>query len=51
MRKEAIGPRGGSATLYLWLEKQNYPEGFQVLCANCNTARTKGVCPHQEDQQ
>ena len=51
VRKKAIGPNGGSATLYHWLEKQNYPEGFQVLCSNCNTARTKGVCPHQEDQQ
>lgn len=23
-------------TFYGWLRKNNYPEGFQVLCANCN---------------
>jgi len=23
-------------TLYRWLVKNNYPEGFQVLCFNCN---------------
>ena len=49
--EKATGPKINSTALYHWLEKQNYPEGFQVLCANCNTARTKGVCPHQEDQQ
>jgi hypothetical protein len=21
---------------YTWLKQNNYPEGFQVLCANCN---------------
>lgn len=42
------GPRGGR-TLYQWLRKRNYPEGFQVLCYNCNMARAKydGVCPHK----
>ena len=49
--EEAAGPKSNSTVLYHWLEKQNYPEGFLVLCANCNTARTKGGCPHQEDQQ
>ncbi len=28
--------QGAGATTYLWLEKNNYPVGFQVLCANCN---------------
>ena len=51
IRKKAVGLKSSSSALYHWLEKQNYPEGFQVLCANCNTARTKGGCPHQEDQQ
>lgn len=22
--------------LYTWLRQQNYPKGYQVLCANCN---------------
>lgn len=32
-----------------WILKNNYPEGFQILCANCNFGRriNKGVCPHQ----
>lgn len=26
----------GTNYLYTWLRKNGYPEGFQVLCANCN---------------
>lgn len=34
--------------LYLWLKKNNCPEGFQVLCSNCNKAKWQfGKCPHQ----
>lgn len=29
------GHRGGIQTYY-WLRKMNYPDGYQVLCANCN---------------
>jgi hypothetical protein len=40
---------GGSAGMYRWLKANNYPPGFQVLCANCNLGRlvNGGVCPHQ----
>jgi hypothetical protein len=24
------------STLFAWLIRHNYPEGYQVLCANCN---------------
>ena len=35
--------------IYLWLKKNNYPEGFQVLCSNCNMAKGRyGICPHKE---
>ena len=35
-------------TLYLWLRKNNYPNGYQVLCHNCNLAKGfYGVCPHK----
>jgi hypothetical protein len=46
-RKE-IGSTGGHK-LYKWLKNHNYPEGFQVLCMNCNHGkyRNGGVCPHQ----
>ena len=34
--------------LYDWLIKNNFPDGFQVLCMNCNWAKGKyGLCPHQ----
>jgi hypothetical protein len=40
--------QAGSPT-YRWLRKNNFPEGFQVLCANCNCGRqwNGGICPHQ----
>jgi hypothetical protein len=41
----------GSSSVYRWLEKQEYPPGFQTLCHNCNYAKhAYGVCPHQEEQ-
>ncbi len=35
--------------LYKWMKKHGYPEGFQVLCMNCNfgKARNGGICPHK----
>lgn len=32
-----------------WLRDNNYPDGFQVLCMNCNhgKARNNGICPHK----
>lgn len=36
--------------LYRWLIKNNYPEGFQTLCYNCNCAKKDRVlCPHKMD--
>jgi len=29
------------STLYNWILKNNYPKGFQVLCANCNTRKAR----------
>lgn len=38
----------GYAGIYGWLKTRNYPPGFQVLCANCNSAKScYGICPHQ----
>lgn len=32
---------------YQWLKKNNYPEGYQILCHNCNMAKGfYGQCPH-----
>lgn len=39
--------RWGNA-FYRWLQKQGYPEGFRVLCANCNEALGHyGYCPRE----
>lgn len=39
----------GSQDQWYWLWKQGYPEGFQILCCNCNfgRARNGGRCPHE----
>jgi hypothetical protein len=33
-----------------WLLKNNFPNGFQILCFNCNLGRERNhkVCPHQD---
>ena len=35
--------------VYGWIVRNDFPEGFQVLCMNCNTGkhRNGGVCPHK----
>ena len=40
----------GGVTLYNWLKKNDWPEGFRVLCANCNLGRhwNGGTCPHHD---
>jgi hypothetical protein len=39
---------GQGRSLYDWLRQNKYPKGFQVLCANCNSAKGHyGICPHQ----
>ena len=44
------GLYGGSGTaFYIWLRKNKFPSGYQVLCMNCQIGKHKngGVCPHQ----
>lgn len=39
----------GHTDIYRFLSKANFPEGFRVLCYNCNCGRTRtqdGECPH-----
>ena len=33
-----------------WLVKNNFPEGFQTLCFNCNWGKhiNGGICPHKQ---
>lgn len=45
-RKE-IGSKGG-ASFYNWLIRNGFPQGFGVLCHNCNMATAiLGYCPHK----
>lgn len=40
---------GSGQQFYRWLKKENYPEGFRVLCHNCNMSYgLYGYCPHQK---
>ena len=34
--------------MYRWLKRSGYPDGFQILCMNCNWGKrsNNGVCPH-----
>ena len=35
--------------LWYYLKTHNYPSGYQVLCWNCNSARTRlKICPHNK---
>jgi hypothetical protein len=46
--EQELGYYPGGNGLPYWLKKNNYPEGFQILCANCNLAkRVNNTCPHQ----
>ena len=37
---------------YKWLVDNRFPEGFQLLCHNCNFAKSHGdcLCPHQKER-
>jgi len=38
-----------NGSIYLWLRRNNYPEGYRILCHNCNFSYgLYGNCPHQK---
>ncbi len=45
-QRRITGCRTGDK-FYRWLRSQNWPEGFQTLCRNCNWAKAHGGCPHE----
>lgn len=49
-RRRLFGENKSSGRFYSWLIKNNFPEGYQVLCANCNWGKqmNNGICPHKE---
>ena len=46
--RRKIGRSGGG--FYKWLIENRYPNGFEVLCMNCNWGKYvgKGKCPHEK---
>lgn len=38
-RKSINGHNHGGVDMGAWLRRNNYPDGFQVLCVNCNHAK------------
>lgn len=39
---------GSGHEFHRWLKKNGYPDGFQVLCYNCNCGKhDAGECPHK----
>lgn len=49
-QRSTIG--SGAKAMFLWLKKAGYPkDGFQLLCMNCNAAKSWfGLCPHKATQ-
>lgn len=44
-RKEIF--KDGKGNIISWIIKNNYPDLFQILCHNCNNAKSiLGSCPH-----
>lgn len=47
--RKSCGIASGNQT-YRWLKRNNYPPGFQILCYNCNLAKSRdGICPHKKE--
>lgn len=43
--------RNGIGSIARYLKREGYPEGFQILCYNCNCAKGfYGMCPHQKEK-
>lgn len=55
-RKEIFGKyksqKFAGHKFYHWLIQNDFPPGFQVLCHNCNSAKSSfGYCPHMIDKE
>mgnify|MGYP001342050660 CR=1 FL=1 len=47
-RQEGICLDEEADKLWRCLKRNKFPKGFQVLCFNCNSAKSdKGICPHK----
>lgn len=50
LERRRKGRNGGGSRIYMRLRREGWPEGFQVLCFNCNWAKANGGCPHQTQE-
>jgi hypothetical protein len=47
-RKHIRSKNGKTINFYKWLVDNNFPEGYRVLCYNCNCSLGHyGYCPHK----
>lgn len=46
-KRRKVEPSG--SPIHIFLKARKFPEGYQVLCHNCNAAKESyGICPHQQ---
>lgn len=46
--RRLLKSEGRGSNFFLWLKRKKYPKGFQLLCYNCNCAKSfYGKCPHK----
>lgn len=44
--------KGDASRFYRWLEKNEYPDEYRILCRNCNfSIGAYGYCPHSHDSR
>jgi hypothetical protein len=47
-KQHRIKIKARGSAFYTWIIKNNFPDGYRVLCHNCNHALgAHGKCPHQ----
>ena len=43
---------GRGSLMVAWIIRQGFPDGFQLLCHNCNQAKGYyGACPHERERE
>src|SRR5882672_6994904 len=49
--RRSLGKSMSSKNIYSYLFMNKFPEGFRVLCHNCNDSRgIYGYCPHERER-
>ena len=50
--RKSLGLKRGGDIFYIWVIKNNFPKGLQVLCFNCNIAKANNgnICPHKSSK-